>query len=63
MDRNLSKSTHLLIVLSALVGVVVLMMVACQKEAPPTADLTPYPLQAPPGLDADFAKWIPADNP
>jgi cytochrome c peroxidase len=63
MDRNPSRSSRPLIALFGLLGVLITMMLACQKEAPPTADLTPYPLQTPLGLDADFAKWIPADNP
>ena len=63
MDCNLSKPTCSLVILAVLAGAFILAMSACQKEAPPAADLTPYPLQTPPGLDSDFAKWIPADNP
>jgi cytochrome c peroxidase len=49
--------------LAALLGVL-LGLVGCTKEAPkPTANLTPYPLQIPLGLEKDYAKWIPADNP
>ena len=51
----------------ALLGALVLVllgMAGCNKEATkPKANLTPYPLQVPAGLDKDYAKWIPADNP
>jgi cytochrome c peroxidase len=63
MDRNASGPTRFLIALAVSLGAVIVMTAACQKEAAPTADLTPYPLEIPPGLDADYAKWIPADNP
>jgi len=44
-------------------GALTIVIGGCRQEIKPTADLTPYPLQIPLGLDKDYAKWIPADNP
>jgi cytochrome c peroxidase len=63
MKRGNAKLIVGLCALIAL-GSLILFMGACQQEAPrPRADLTPYPLQIPLGLEKDYAKWIPADNP
>jgi len=64
MKKTMRDSGLFLYSLLATLLVVFLGLVGCTKEAPkPTANLTPYPLQIPLGLEKDCAKWIPADNP
>ena len=64
MKKSNRKSVLFFQTLLGALVVVLLGLAGCTKEAPkPTANLTPYPLQVPTGLDKDYAKWIPADNP
>jgi cytochrome c peroxidase len=61
-QRNL-RSALVLLTLVVSLGVLIVLTGACQKASKPVADLTPYPLEIPLGLDKNYAKWIPADNP
>jgi cytochrome c peroxidase len=63
MCRKKLRSALVLLALVVLLGVLIMLMGACQKEIKPVADLTSYPLQIPLGLGKGYAKWIPADNP
>ena len=62
MNSKNARPAIVVLVFAVSLGAMV-MIGACQRQAKPTADLTPYPLQIPLGLDKDYAKWIPADNP
>lgn len=63
MCQKKLRSALVLLALVVSLGLLVVLMGACQKETKPVADLTPYPLQIPLGLGKGYAKWIPADNP
>ena len=60
-ERNSGFFFSVLVATSVLA---LLPLAGCRKEAPKlTANLTPYPLQIPLGLEKDTTKLIPADNP
>ena len=63
MKKTSCKSTLFLCSLLTTLMLVLLGMAGCTKTPKPTANLTPFPLQIPLGLDKDYAKLIPADNP
>jgi cytochrome c peroxidase len=64
MKETRRKSGFFFSVLAATSVLALLTLAGCTKEAPKSgANLTPYPLQIPLGLERDYAKWIPADNP
>jgi len=63
MHRKNSTSAVVLLIGVVSLGVLTIVIGGCRQEIKPAADLTPYPLQIPLGLDKNYAKWIPADNP
>src|SRR3972149_2883796 len=63
MRQGNSESARVLFGLVVVLAVGIVTIGACKKETKPAADLTPYALHIPLGLEADYARWIPADNP
>jgi cytochrome c peroxidase len=63
MHRKSSTSAVVLLIGVVFLGALAIVIGGCRQEIKPAVDLTPYPLQVPLGLDKDYAKWIPADNP
>jgi cytochrome c peroxidase len=64
MRKTKRNSGFFFSVLATTSVLALLPLTGCKKEAPkPTGNLTPYPLQIPLGLEKDYTKWIPADNP